>query len=338
LAGLKVLLTEPISQVGIDLLAAHAKVVIAPEPAEDILIPLIRDADALLIRSTRATMRMMEAGANLKVIGRHGIGLDNIDLTAATTMGITVVHTPGANTNAVAEHALWAMMHCARNFNKAERAFRDGKFCTGGSLPGLVQKYGYTTIELSGKTLGLVGMGRVAQRLTQLVKPLNMRVKAYDPLVNDEVFQSAGVERCLSISGVFDQADFISLHVPYSNETHHLVGAKELALMKDSGCVINTSRGGIIDEQALLQALKDGTIAGAALDVFEEEPPAVDMPLFTLDNVLVTPHMAAMTDLALVNMAVDVAKGIIEVLQNRRPQYLANPDVWGSLSWRLKDK
>jgi len=338
LAGLKVLLTEPISQVGIDLLAEHAEVVIAPDPAEDTIIPLISDADALLIRSTRATVRMMEAGAKLKVIGRHGIGLDNIDLTAATTLGITVVHTPGANTNAVAEHALWAMMHCARNFNKAEKAFRVGRFSSGGSLPGLVQKYGYATIELSGKTLGLAGMGRVAQRLAQLVKPLNMRVKAYDPLVIDQIFQSAGVKRCPSVSGVFDEADFVSLHVPYSNETHHLVGAKELALMKDSGCVINTSRGGIIDEQALLQALKDGTIAGAALDVFEEEPPSIDNPLFSLDNVLVTPHMAAMTDLALVNMAVDVANGIIEVLQNKKPQYLANPDVWGSSSWRLKDK
>lgn len=336
--ALKVLLTEPISQVGIDLLAAHAEVVIAPDPAEDTLIPLISDADALLIRSTRATARMMEAGANLKVIGRHGIGLDNIDLTAATTLGITVVHTPGANTNAVAEHALWAIMHCARNLNKAEKAFRDGQFSSGGSLPGLVQKFGFATIELSGKTLGLAGMGRIAQRLAQLVKPLNMRVKAYDPLVSDEIFQSAGVERCLLISDVFDEADFVSLHVPYSNETHHLVGAKELALMKDSGCVINTSRGGIIDEQALLQALKDGTIAGAALDVFEEEPPAADMPLFSLANVLVTPHMAAMTDLALVNMAVDVASGILDGLQNKRPQYLANPDVWGSSQWRLKDK
>lgn len=338
MTGFKVLLTEPISQVGIELLKAHAEVVIAPDPSEDTLMPLISDADALLIRSTRATVRMMEAGANLKVIGRHGIGLDNIDLNAATALGITVVHTPGANTNAVAEHALWAMLHCARNFNKAEKAFREGKFSSGGSLPGLVQKNGYATVEMSGKVLGLAGMGRIAQRLIKLVQPLNMRVKAYDPLVSGEIFQSAGVERCNSISDVFAGADFVSLHVPYSEDTHHLAGAAELALMKNTGFVINTSRGGIIDEQALLRALKDGTIAGAALDVFEEEPPAADMPLFKLDNVLVTPHMAAMTDLALVNMAKDVANGILEALQNIRPQYLANPGVWGSSQWRLKDK
>lgn len=333
----KVLLTESIAQAGINFLKENAEVVIAPDPSEETLIPLIQDADAMLIRSTRATGRLMEAGPRLKVIGRHGIGLDNIDLQKATQLGITVVHTPGANTNAVAEHALWAMLHCARNFNKAEKAFRQGVFSTGGSLPGLVQKKGYTTIELSGKILGLVGMGRIARRLAEMaVNCLRMQVRAYDPMVPDEVYVSSGVYRCDTLEGVFKKADFISLHVPYSKDTRHLVGKKELALMKPGSYLINTSRGGIIDEQALYRALKEEVLSGAALDVFENEPPTEDMPFWGLDNVLLTPHMAAMTDLALVNMATDVALGILDVLRNKKPQYLANPEVWGSAQWRLE--
>ena len=330
MAGHKILLTEPVSKEGINLLKQHSEVVIAPDPSEDTLITFIKDADALLIRSTRATGRLMEAAPKLKVIGRHGIGLDNIDLKTATRLGITVVHTPGANTNAVAEHVRWAMMHCARNFNRAERAFREGKFSSGGSLPGLVQKMGYATVELSGKTLGLAGMGRVARRVAQLVKPFNMRVKAYDPLVADDIFGTAGIERCSNLDEVFQRADYVSLHVPYTAATHHLVGARELSLMKPSGYIINTSRGGIVDDNALLEALESGVIAGAALDVFEDEPPSADLPFFALENVLLTPHMAAMTDLALVNMAFDVARGIIDVLEERRPQFPANPEVWVS--------
>ena len=326
----KILLTESISPVGINLLREKAEITIAPSPSEEDLTPLITNADAMLVRSSTVTASLMESGKNLKVIGRHGIGLDNIDLQAATRLGIPVVHTPGANTNAVAEHALWAMLHCARNFNRAEKAFRQGEFSSGGSLPGLVQKKGYATMELNGKVLGLVGMGRIARRLAEIAgKCLSMRVMSYDPLSPGEAFASAGVERCVTLDEVLREADFISLHVPYTKETHHLIGESQLSLLKPGGYLINTSRGGIVDEEALLSALKEGRLAGAALDVFEAEPPAPEMALFGLDNVLVTPHMAAMTDLALVNMATDVALGILDVLEGRRPQYPANPEVLG---------
>lgn len=324
----QVLLTERISQVGIDMLEKEATVVIAPSPSDADLFPLVGDADALLIRSTNLSNAVMVAGKKLKVIGRHGIGLDNIEIPAATGLGIQVINTPGANTNAVAEHALWAMMHCAKNFNRAEKALREGKFSVAGSLPGLVQKFGYSTLELKGKTLGLVGFGRVAHRLAELARCLQMDIKAYDPLVTDDAFKAFAVRRVRTVDEAIRDSDFVSLHVPYMKETHHLIGARELALMKPESYIINTSRGGIVNEGALYSALKEKKIAGAALDVFEKEPPPADLPFFGLENVIVTPHMAAMTDVALINMAVDVSRGILDALEGKRPEFLANPEVW----------
>lgn len=324
----QVLLTERISQVGIDMIEKEAKATIAPSPSDKDLLPLIGDADGLLIRSTKLSNAVMEAGKKLKVVGRHGIGLDNIDLKAATNLGIMVVNTPGANTNAVAEHALWAIMHCARNFNRAEKALRQGKFSVAGSLPGLVQKLGYTTLELKGKTLGLVGFGRIAQRLTEFARCLQMDVQAYDPLVPEKVFQALGARRVATIAEAVSKADFVSVHVPYMPETHHLVGEQEISLMKPEAYLLNTSRGGVVDEGALYLALTEKRIAGAALDVFETEPPVPDLPILRLENILVTPHMAAMTDEALTNMAVDASQGIIDALQGNKPVFLANPEVW----------
>ena len=327
----KVLLTESISAQGIDLLKKRAEVRIAPSPLLTDLMPLIADVDALLIRSSQAGEELMKGGGKLKVIARHGIGVDNIDLDAATRLGIRVVNTPGANTNAVAEHSLWAIMHCARNFNKVEKAFRRGDFCVPGSLPGLVQKFGYTTLEIRNKVLGLVGMGRIATRLAHMAGVgMGMRVKSYDPLVADDVFAAAGVERVGDLASLLKDADFLSLHVPHLKETHHLIGAGELALMKPGACLINAARGGVVDEHALYQALKDGKLAGAALDVYEKEPPNPDLPFFGLENVVLTPHIAAMTDLALINMAIDSAEGILDVLEGRMPKYLVNAEVLGN--------
>jgi len=324
----KVLLTESISSQGIDLLKKNVEVQIAPSPLLNDLMPLITDADALLIRSSQAGEALLKEGRKLKVVARHGIGVDNIDLDAATRLGIKVVNTPTANTNAVAEHALWAIMHCARNFNKVEKAFRRGDFCVPGSLPGLVQKFGYATLELGNKVLGLVGMGRIATRLAHMAGiGMGMRVKSYDPLVADDIFTAAGVERVGDLASLLKDADFISLHVPHLKETHHLIGAKELALMKPGAFLINAARGGVVDENALYVALKEMKLAGAALDVYEKEPPDKELPFFGLENVLVTPHSAAMTDLALINMAIDSAEGILDVLAGRMPKYLVNPQV-----------
>jgi len=324
----KVLLTESIAVQGIDLLKRGAEVCIASSPLLKDLLPLISDADALLVRSSPAEEVLMKAGRKLKVIARHGIGVDNIDLEAATRLGIWVVNTPDANTNAVAEHALWAIMHCARHFNRAERAFRRGDFCVPGSLPGLVQKLGYSTWELRGKVLGLVGLGRIARRLAHMAGVgMGMRVRACDPLVADDVFAAAGVERVCDLDTLLQDADFVSLHIPYLRETHHLISTRELALIKPDAFLINAARGGVVDEAALFRALKEGKLAGAALDVFEKEPPDRELPFFELENVVLTPHIAAMTDVALINMAVDAAEGVLDVLEGRMPRYLVNAEA-----------
>lgn len=324
----KVLLTEAIAAEGMELLKKSVEVQIAPSPLLPDLLPLIGDADALLIRSSDAGEDLMKSGTKLKVIGRHGIGVDNIDLEAATRLGILVLNTPDANTNAVAEHALWAILHCARHFNRVEIAFRRGDFCVSGSLPGLCQLLGHTTMELKNKVLGLVGMGRIARRLAAMaINGLDMQVKAFDPWVPDEVFAALGVKRVFSLDSSLIDSDFVSIHIPHLKETHHLIGKEKLALMKPGAFLINAARGGVIDEQALYEALVQQRLAGAALDVYEKEPPEKNMPFFTLDNVLLTPHIAAMTDLALINMATDVAQGILDFFEGRRPKYPVNPEV-----------
>ncbi len=322
----QVLLTERISLSGSAFWKAM-RVIIAPTPSDADLLPLIGNADALLIRSTPLSRAVMNAGENLKSDRRHGIGIDNIDVAAATRRESGGQHA-GANTNAVAEHSLWAIMHCAKNFNRAEKALREGRFAVAGSLPGLVQKMGYSTLELKAKNLGLVGFGRIARRLAALARSFQMAIRAFDPLVGDDAFRELAVHRANSLEEAIRDADFVSLHVPHMKETHHLIGEKQLAMMKKEAYLINTSRGGIVDEAALLRALREGRIAGAALDVFEQEPPPADLPFFGLENVMVTPHMAAMTDLALVNMAVDVSRGILEALEGKRPEFLCNPEVW----------
>ncbi len=324
----KVLLTESISAQGIDFLKKRTDVRIAPSTSFSDIVPLIADADAMLIRSSQADEELIKTGKKLKVIAKHGSGVDNIDLGAATRLGIMVVNAPEANTNAVAEHSLWAIMHCARNFNKVQKAFRRGDFKSPGSLPGLVQKLGHTTIEIKNKVLGLVGMGRISTRLAHMAGGgMKMQVMAYDPMVADDIFEAAGVKKVSNLEFLLKAADFISLHVPYLKETHNLIGAKELAQMKPGAYLINAARGGVVDEQALYQAIKDGKLAGAAMDVFKKEPPDMDLQLFGLENVLLTPHSAAMSDLAIVNMSIDASKGILDVLEGRIPKNLVNTEV-----------
>lgn len=325
----KVLLSETIHEIGLQLIRKVAEIEIAPDPSEDTLVTLIKDADALIVRSSKVTKNIIKAGRKLKVIGRHGIGTDNIDLKTATSMGVAVVNTPLANVQSVAEHVLAVILCLCKKINMADKALRNGVFEKTGSLPGLVNKLGFNTIELFGKTIGIVGFGKIGKRVAEMcMAGFNMEVYVYDKFLPKEYMFDFGVKPCDSLSELFSKADFISIHIPLTSETQNLITADLLYLMKPTAILINTSRGGIVNEDDLYRVLKERRIAGAAVDVFFQEPPPIDHPLFQLDNVIVTPHMAAMTDSALERMAYDVAKEVISVLRGKKPKHLVNPEVW----------
>ncbi|NLC10890.1 MAG: hydroxyacid dehydrogenase [Firmicutes bacterium] len=325
----KILLSESIHEEGINILRQFGEVQIAADTGEETLVKAVADADALVVRSSQVTGKIIQAGKRLKVIGRHGIGLDNIDLEAASRCKVAVVNTPEANVLSVAEHVIASMLYLCKKLPQSDKALRSGVFNRSGSLPGLVTKLGYTTLELYGKTLGLVGVGKISRRVAEIAgKGFNMNTIGYDAFLPAETIKAAGVEPCSSLEELFKQSDFISLHVPLTPATKDLVDAKLLGLMKPTAYLVNTARGGVVNEEALYTALKNNAIAGAAVDVFATEPPQQDHPFFELDNILVTPHAAAMTDGALLRMALDVAEGVVAVLKGEKPKYLVNPEVW----------
>jgi D-3-phosphoglycerate dehydrogenase len=325
----KIILSESIHENGIDLLKTQHDVVIVGNTSEEVLKQAIRDAQALIVRSSKVSSTLIGAGSNLKVIGRHGIGIDNIDVPFASKRGVLVVNTPDANTISVAEYTIAAMLYISKRFHEADSAMRNGVFTGSGSLPGMVTGLGYTAVELHGKEIGLLGFGRIARRVALICQQcLGMRVCSYDEWIPDKEIERAGVRACTSLEELFSRADFVSIHIPLTPETQGLVGLKQLSLMKPSSVLVNTARGGVVVERDLAKVLKEKRIVGAAIDVFEREPPDVGDELFRLDNVLLTPHMAAMTDGALQRMSYDVAAGVMAVLAGKKPENLVNPEIW----------
>lgn len=281
----------------------------------------VKDADAILVRTTPITREVLEAAPRLKVVGRHGVGVDNIDVAAATELGIPVVYAPGSNTLAVAEHAVMLMLALAKNVFSADRALRtEHNFASRFTIP---------STELAGKTLGLIGFGKIGQAVAKRCGlGFEMRVIAYDPYLNAEAAKALDVTPASSVDEVLEQADVVSLHAPATPENYHLIGREQLQKMRPHALLINTARGPLVDEKALYEALKAGRIAGAGLDVFDPEPPEPSNPLFELPNVIVTPHMAAHTDESLRRMATWAAEGILQVLRGEYPTRIFNPEVW----------
>lgn len=316
-----VFIPEPIAQCGLDLLQADCDLA-APwregrALTESQLRPMLHEADATIVRLFAITGDDVERSTRLKVIARHGVGVDAVDCAAATARRIPVVFTPEANSNAVAEHTVTLMMALARQVGPAWRAVLDGRFADRTQIEG---------VELAGKTLGVVGLGRIGSRVTHIVtNGLDMHVLAYDPIVGPKTY-SGPASLAESVEAVLAEADFVTLHVPLLPQTKKMINDQSLRGIK-SGCrIINTSRGGVIDEAALMRALESGAVGGAALDVFETEPLPADHPLCTAPNTLLTPHISGSTREALENMARDAAQGVIDVLHGRRPQWLVNPE------------
>jgi D-3-phosphoglycerate dehydrogenase / 2-oxoglutarate reductase len=310
----RVLVTEAIHPIGVEVLAREVEVVNLPERPGETVAQHLPIVDGVLVRTARLTAPLLETAPGLKIIGKHGVGIDNIDVVAARRLGIPIVSTPGANAEAVAEHALTLMLMVARQIQVTSRLLKNGQFDAARSLP--------LATDLSGKTLGLVGLGNVGTRLAAMCRSaLAMRVLAYDPYVRPERAAELGVELVSELGPLFDAADVVSIHVPLTPETRGIVGVKELARLKPSAILVNCARGGLVDEAALLAALRTGQLAGAGLDVFEEEPVPPDHPFLTLVNVVATPHVAGGSREALQLMAETVALDILRVLRGEPPVY-----------------
>ncbi|MEN9223355.1 MAG: phosphoglycerate dehydrogenase [Thermostichus sp. BF3_bins_97] len=300
----KVIVTDPIDQAGVDILSQVAQVEVQTQLSPEQLIAAIPDYDAIMVRSgTRVTREVIEAGTNLKIIGRAGVGVDNIDVPAATKAGILVVNSPEGNTIAAAEHAIALMMALSRHVPDANASLKSG----------LWKRQEFVGVEVYKKTLGIVGLGRIGSHVAQIAKAMGMKLLAFDPYLSMERAEQLGV-RLVDFKTLVQESDYITLHIPKTPETTHLFNAEIFSLMKPTARLINCARGGLIDEQALYEALKAGQIAGAALDVFATEP-LKESPLFSLGKeVLLTPHLGASTEEAQVNVAIDVAEQIRDVL------------------------
>jgi len=260
----------------------------------------------LIVRSaSTVTAEVIAAAANLRVIGRAGIGVDNIDVVAATKKGIVVMNTPAGNNVTTAEHAISMMLSLARSIPQATASMKSGKW----------EKGKFTGSEVFNKTLGIVGIGNIGSLVADRALGLKMRVIAYDPFISQQAAQRLGVE-LVDLDELYARSDFISIHTPLNQETRGLVGTAAFAKMKKGVRVINCARGGIVDEDALAEAISEGKVAGAALDVFSQEPPAADHPLLKLHQVICTPHLGAATDEAQVNVAVAIAQQAVNYLTN----------------------
>lgn len=280
------------------------------------LAAAIRQARALIVRNrTRVTRKLMEEGERLVVIGRAGAGLDNVDVGAASELGIVVCYAPVQNATSVAEHTLGLIICLLRHIARADRSVREGQWL----------RHEHTGHELAGKVLGVVGLGRVGSRVAAYGRALGMRVIAHDPYLADGGRRAAelGCE-LVGLADLLARADVVSLHVPLTDETQHMIDRRALGQMKPTAVLINTSRGGVVDETALAEALEAGEIGGAALDVREEEPPPPDSPLHRLDNTLLTPHIAAFTEEAQAAVVEAVASDVAAVLSGRPATYYAN--------------
>ncbi len=311
---MRVLVTEKLSGKGLDLLRRDFQVDVRTDLAREGLVGAIAPYDALVVRSqTQVTAAVIEAAKNLKVIARAGIGLDNVDVETATRRGVMVVNAPQSNIVSAAEHTIALLLAQARNIPRANTALKSGTW----------DRSTYQGVELQGKTVGVVGLGRVGGLVAQRAAAFGMRVIAFDPYVPKERAKEMSIELMPTLEALLVQADFVTIHLPRTPDTEGLIGERELALVKEGARLVNTARGGIVDETALVKALEDGRLGGAALDVFAEEP-TTESPLFAFDQVVVTPHLGASTTEAQDKAGTSVAEMVRLALRGEFVPYAVN--------------
>jgi D-3-phosphoglycerate dehydrogenase len=314
---MKILVADKMAKEAVEYLAERHEVV-EKEVSPEELLDTIPQYDALLVRSrTKVPSQVIDAGANLKVIGRAGIGVDNIDVVHATSKGIPVVNAPRGSLQSVAELSIGMMLTLARGINRGDAALKqDGKWI----------KKQLKGVELEGKVLGLIGFGKIGQEVAKRALAFNMDIMFYDPYINDNGPAECRGEKC-NMDGLLEKADFISIHCLLTDETRGLFSAPEFEKMKDTAYIINGARGGIIDENALYIALSNQMIGGAGLDVFETEPLSPESPLLGLDNIVLTPHIGASTKEAQIRAGTVTAEQVDMVLGGRRPEFCTNAEV-----------
>jgi len=310
----RILIADPVALEGIGMLRAVGQVDVRTGMKVDELIEAIGEYEALVVRSeTKVTRPVIEAARELLVIGRAGVGVDNIDLGAATERGVIVVNAPQGNTVAAAEHTVALLLALARHVAQADASMRSGKW----------DRKAFVGTEVRGKVLGIVGLGKIGSEVARRAVGMEMRVIAYDPFVPAERLRALGVESA-EFEKVVRQSDFITVHPPLTASTKDMINREEIVMMKDGVRIINVARGGIVNEAALADGVKSGKIAGAAIDVFTTEPPASDNPLLGDPRILITPHLGASTVEAQKRVALDVAEQIVEILQGKPARYAVN--------------
>jgi len=329
MSNVRVLVSDKLAEAGLDVLreASGVELEFRPGMSEDELCEVIGDYDGLIIRSgTQVTSRVVDAAEKLRVIGRAGMGVDNVDIPAASRRGIVVMNTPTGNSVTTAEHALALLAALARNIPQAVGSMRSGKW----------EKSKFQGREIAHKTLGIIGLGNIGRIVADRAQGLKMKVIGVDPVMSSERAAELGIE-LVGLDELLSRADFITIHAPLTPETKNMISDAAFGKMKDGALLVNAARGGIVDEEALARAITDGKIAGAALDVFGQEPVDPNNPLLQLDNVLCTPHLGASTSEAQERVAVEIAEQAIDYLENGTVKNAVNvPALPAEIAERLK--
>lgn len=325
---MKYVMTEAVAAEGMALLGDQETIYVAHDANPANYKEEMKDADALIVRAAPAKIvsrQVMEDAGNLKVIGRTGVGYDSVDVQAATELGIPVVITPGANNRAVAEHSLTLMLALSKNLVEAQVETAKGNWAI---------RDAHKQFELYGKKAGIIGLGRIGRDTASLCTGIGMKVAGYDPFLSKEQIEDMGYEYYEDYEALLRECDVISIHVPLTKDTENMIGQKQLRSMKNTAIIINCSRGGIIHEPALIEALNEGQIAGAGLDVFVGEEIHPGNPLLDAKNLIFSPHSAAQTREAVINMATMCVKGCQAVCSGKKWKLVADPKVYDHPRWK----
>jgi D-3-phosphoglycerate dehydrogenase / 2-oxoglutarate reductase len=313
----KVLVNEKVSPIALDILKKSSEVVYIPSGDHGEIIKMLKDISGIMLDTTiKFTGELMDSAPNLKVISRTGTGVDNVDVEAATKRGILVLHTPDANTVTVAEHTVAFIGALTKFLVFLDSETKQGKFK-------IARRY-YLPVDLDGKTLGLIGYGRIGKQVAKkCIGAFNMKVIVYDPYISDDVL-APGVIRYSDEEKVYKEADVLSLHCPMTPETKNHVDSRLLSLLKPSAFLVNTARGGIVDEALVCKMIDEGKLAGAGFDVLANEPPLENEPFLKNTKTIVTPHTAALTNECTVRVAIEAAQGIVDFLDGKKPKFIFN--------------